>query len=78
MQSTIDALRDRAAPPNPALANAHHAVIDCLESLRDRAEDAPRVDEHERAAFLEKLDARRQIITRQLALEAWLADWAAA
>jgi hypothetical protein len=78
VQSIIDALRDRAAPPSPALENAHRAVIDCLESLRDRTEDAPRVDERERAAFLEKLDARRQIIARQLALEAWLADWAAA
>jgi len=78
MQSTIDALRNRAAPPSPALANAHRAVIDCVESLRDRAEDAPRVDEHKRAVFLEKLDARRQIITRQLALEAWLTDWVAA
>jgi uncharacterized membrane protein YccC len=78
VQSIIDALHDRAAPPNPTLANAHRAVIDCLESLRGRAEDAPRVGEHERAAFLGKLDARRQIITRQLALEAWLANWAAA
>ncbi len=78
VQSTIDALRNRAAPPNPALANAHRAVIDCLDSLRNRTEDAPRIDEHERTAFLEKLDTRRQIITRQLALEAWLADWATA
>jgi len=78
VQSTIDALRNRAASPNPTLANAHRAVIDCLDSLRDRAEDLPRVDEHERTAFLEQLDTRRQIITRQLALEAWLADWAAA
>ncbi len=78
MRSTIDALRNRAAPPNPTLANEHRAVIDCLESLRDRAEDVPRIDEHERTAFLERLDTRRQIITRQLALEAWLADWAAA
>jgi uncharacterized membrane protein YccC len=78
VQSTIDALRDRAAPPNPVLANAHRAVIDCLDSLEDPAEDLPQVDEHERTAFLERLDTRRQIITRQFALEAWLADWAAA
>jgi hypothetical protein len=53
-------------------------VIDCLELLKNRAEDAPRIDEGERTAFLERLDTRRRIITRQLALEAWLADWAAA
>jgi uncharacterized membrane protein YccC len=63
VQSTIDALRNRKTPPSPALANAHRAVIDCLELLKNRAEDAPRIDEG---------------ITRQLALEAWLADWAAA
>jgi len=78
MQSMVDALRNRAAPPTSALANAQRAVIDCIESLRGHAEDAPRVGEHERAAFLEQFDARRQIITRQLALEAWLADWSAA
>jgi hypothetical protein len=78
VRSTIDALRNHAAPPDSVLANAHRAVIDCLESLRDRAEDLPRVDERERTNFLERLDTRRQIITRQLALEAWLADWAAA
>jgi hypothetical protein len=37
-----------------------------------------RQDEHQRTAFFKQLDNRRQIITRQLALEAWLADWSAA
>jgi len=78
VQSMVDALRNRAAPPSPALASARHAVIDCIESLKERAEDTPQVDEHERATFLKRLDNRRQIITRQLALEAWLADWSAA
>jgi hypothetical protein len=70
MQSTVDALRNRAAPATSALADAHRAVIACIESLRGRAEDAPQIGERERTAFLEQLDARRQIITRQLALEA--------
>ncbi len=78
VQSAIDALRNRAAPPTSALANAHRTVIDCIESLRERSEDAPRVEEHERTAFFKRLDTRRQIITRQLAVEAWLAEWSAA
>jgi hypothetical protein len=78
VQSTVDALRNRAAPATSALADAQRAVIACIESLRGRAEDAPQVGERERRAFLEQFDARRQIITRQLALETWLAEWAAA
>jgi uncharacterized membrane protein YccC len=78
VQSTVDALRNRAVPQTSALENAQRAVIDCIESMRGRVEDAPRTDEHQRAAFFRQLDNRRQIITRQLALEAWLADWSAA
>jgi uncharacterized membrane protein YccC len=78
VQSTVEALRDRATPPSSALANARNAVIDCIESLKKHPEDAPQVEEHQRAAFIKRLDNRRQIITRQLALEAWLADWASA
>ncbi|MBW2577519.1 MAG: hypothetical protein JRE38_05565, partial [Deltaproteobacteria bacterium] len=69
---------NRTAPPTSALANARRTVIDCIESLRERSEDAPRVEEHERTAFFKRLDTRRQIITRQLAVEAWLGEWSAA
>jgi uncharacterized membrane protein YccC len=78
VQSTVDALRNRAVPPSPTLANAHRTVSECLESLRNRTEDVLQIDEHERTAFLERLDTRRQIITRQLAVEAWLTEWSAA
>ena len=75
LQSAANALRRRAtvvgtpAAPGAALAQAQRAVLDCLDTLRDDVGDA---------TFLEQLDTRRRVVTRQLALEAWIADWAAA
>jgi hypothetical protein len=75
VQSAADTLRGRAtvigtaAAPGAALAEAQRTVLDCLDTLRDDAGDA---------TFLEQLDTRRRVVTRQLALEAWLADWATA
>lgn len=78
VQSAADALRGGAVVPDAALAQAQRDALDRLEVLRSDAGSGAPADDPGRIPFLEQLDSRRQIVARQLAIESWLADWAAA
>ncbi len=78
VQSAADALRAGAVAPNSALAETRRDALDRLDALRADTGSAALPDEPDRIAFLEELDSRSRIVNRQLAIESWLADWAAA
>jgi uncharacterized membrane protein YccC len=78
VRAAADALRGAVAPPGASLTMARRAVFDRLDELRQAEASAAPDPSAERTSLIEQLDALRQIVTRQLALEAWLADWAAA
>jgi hypothetical protein len=72
LESAILTMRGGGSLPTRDLAEAHAAVT----ALRARLRAAADVPDVERA-LLERVDARDQIVTRQLALEDWLSDWVA-
>jgi len=75
MQTAAASLRDEAATPGPGLSDARDAVENRIDEIRERPDPGREFDAQERDAFLVQLDARRQLVTRQLAVENWLADW---
>jgi uncharacterized membrane protein YccC len=75
LQATARALRGGKIAPSAKLEEAQRAVSSQLAALR--ATNGSSSDSaFERTEFLEQLDAHRQIVRRQLALEAWLTEWA--
>ena len=78
LQATADVLRGRAATLSPSLAEAHDTARARLDEMRSRPELRSTLGAEERREFLVQLDARGQLVTRQLAIEDWLTDWRAA
>ena len=74
MQANVAALRGAAEEPSSRLAEAHQAVRDRLAELRASAAHTLDVGADTRRELLIRLDSHRQVVTRQLAVEAWLAD----
>ena len=77
MQAAAETLRGEAPAEaaSSALDAANRAVLACLDELRARPEPLPSITAEEREAFLVHLDSRRLLVDRQIAIEAWLADW---
>ncbi|MBW2268950.1 MAG: FUSC family protein [Deltaproteobacteria bacterium] len=73
LETAAESLRVDAAPPGPDLAEARDAVEERLDEIRAGPELRLSLDAQEREAFLVHLDSRRQLATRQLAIERWLA-----
>jgi hypothetical protein len=46
-----------------------------LQALRDAPAGEAVLETQDRALALVQFDSRRQLVTRQLALEAWLQEW---
>jgi hypothetical protein len=77
LQSAVDQIGDSAegAAPDSDLAAAGDAVQSQLDALAQVPNEQPALNEQDRALGLVQLDSRRQLVTRQLALEAWLQEW---
>jgi uncharacterized membrane protein YccC len=76
--AVAEALRGAAAEPGPGLREAHDAVEVQLDALRGDPDAARGLGARSTDALLASFDARRFLAARQLAIEAWLADWRAA
>ncbi len=75
MQTAVDVLRGSAVHRTSALAAAHQAVEDRLEELAANPSAIPERNVEEARRFLVELDARRNLVSRQRAIEDWLGDW---
>ena len=81
MQAAIDELGgDPGAPaPDDDLAATARTALSNLRTLAEApADERPSLGAHDRNLVLVQLDSRRTLVTRQLAIEAWLKDWRAA
>jgi len=68
-------LRGESPAPSPDLAQARQAVEDHLEELRGRLGSLSGLTDAQIRDLLVRIDSRRRLLTRQLAMEAWLAEW---
>jgi hypothetical protein len=75
LQGVVEALRGSAAQPSAELSEAHGRVMELIDGLRNHEDSRQPASSPDRTAFLEQLDRRHQLITRQLALEEWLSEW---
>ena len=75
MQMAIDALHGGSVDPGSELASAHRSVEDRLAELRANPDAIPRVSDEQQRRVLVALHSRRGVVSRQLAIERWLADW---
>ena len=77
MRAAAETLRGEAPEEaaSSALDEANRAVWARLGELRARSELLPSIATKEREAFLVRLDSRRLLVDRQIAIEGWLADW---
>jgi hypothetical protein len=73
--ASAQVLRGANIEPGPALGEARAAVEAGLDELRGQRETARTASAQQADAFLAHLASRRELATRQLAIEAWLADW---
>jgi hypothetical protein len=74
IQATADALRG-SAEGVASLAEARDLVEARIDELRGVVADGWTLDAEERATLLVRIDAIRCLSARQLAIEAWVADW---
>ena len=68
-------LRGGAPEAGSRLAEAQTVLEGQLDEVRSRREIARAAGAQRVGAFVSYADARRELVTRQLAIEAWLADW---
>jgi hypothetical protein len=76
--ASAQTLRGADIEPGPALGEARAAVEAGLDEIRGPRETARAASAQQADALLAHLASRRELATRQLAIEAWLADWHAA
>ena len=75
LRSLIAALRGDPTPTTSSLSEAHAAAQEELRSLATIPDAFPPLTDDDKRRLLVELDARRRLVLRQLAIEAWLADW---
>ncbi len=73
--AAAEVLRGVGAESGAALSEARALVEAQIDSLRRQSPIARSVSVQEADAFLAYLASRRELATRQLGVEAWLADW---
>jgi hypothetical protein len=73
--ASAQVLRGGTPEAGSRLAEAQTALEARLDEVRGRREIARAAGAQQLGAFLSYIDARRELVTRQLAIEAWLADW---
>ena len=72
---SAEALRGVGAEFGSALSEARALVEAQIDAFRRQSRIARPVSVQEADAFLAYLASRRELATRQLGVEAWLADW---
>jgi hypothetical protein len=75
MAASARALRGGTPEPGTGLAEVQASLEARLEEIRDQRELALAAGAQRTDAFLAYVDSHRQLAARQLAVEAWLADW---
>ena len=75
MAASARALRGGTPEPGTGLAEAQTAIEARLHEIRGQHGLARAAGTERTDAFLAYVDSRRQLAARQLAIEAWLADW---
>jgi hypothetical protein len=75
IRAVVAALRGEAAHADSGLASAHRAVAESVAALRADPSRASSLSDDEKRQLLIGLDVRRQLVSRQLAIEDWLAEW---
>jgi hypothetical protein len=75
MAASARALRVGTPEPGTGLAEAQTALEARLAEIRGQRELARAAGAQRTDAFLVYVDSRHQLAARQLAIEAWLADW---
>jgi hypothetical protein len=75
LSASARALRGGAPEPGTGLAEAQTTLEAQLAEIRDQPELARAAGARRTDALLAYVDSRRQLVARQLAIEAWLADW---
>jgi len=75
LAAVAEALRGPAPGPGSELEEARAAVEAQLDALRGEPDVARALGARPTDALLASLGARRLLVARQLAIEAWLADW---
>jgi hypothetical protein len=73
--ASAQVLRGGAPEAGSRLAEAQTALEARLDEVRGQREIARAAGAQQLGAFLSYVDARRELVARQLAIEAWLADW---
>ena len=73
--ASAEVLRDGPPEAGSRLAEAQTALEARLDEVRGDREIARAAGAQQLGAFLSYVDTRRELVTRQLAIEAWLADW---
>jgi hypothetical protein len=75
MQSAVAILRGEASRRASGLAEARQAVTECIDELRADPSSPPHLDDEENRLLLVRIESRRRLVSRQLAIEQWLTDW---
>jgi hypothetical protein len=75
MAASARALRGRAPEPGTGLAEAQAALEAQLDASRGQRELARAAGAQRTDAIRAYVESRRQLVARQLAIEAWLGDW---
>jgi hypothetical protein len=73
--ASAQVLRGGAPEAGSRLAEAQTVLEARLDEVRGHREVARAAGTRQLGAFLSYIDARRKLVARQLAIEAWLADW---
>jgi len=75
MQSGVATLRGEGRQRETGLAEAHEAVRECIDSLRADPRSRSGLSDEATRQIIVHLESRRTLVSRQLAIEAWLEDW---
>jgi hypothetical protein len=73
--ASAEVLRGGTPEAGSRLAEAQTALEARLDEVRGYHEVARAAGARQVGAFVSYVDARRELVARQLAIEAWLADW---
>jgi len=75
MNSAARTLREGGAPTTTGLEEAGAAVDAQLDTLRDRSDAAAALGARQAGELMSSVDEHRLLAIRQLAIQAWFADW---
>jgi len=75
IHAVVDVMRGKAAHADSGLVAAHRAVMECVDELRADPTRTSSLSDGEKRQLLIALYWRRTLVSRQRAIEDWLAEW---